>query len=883
MRSPFRNLIFVILGTAIILAHPFSSMADEVWTNLGLYGGKVFDIAIDPVNPDKMLLGMYMGDGLYLSEEGGNTWQGVEADGQLPGEDEFKDHAVWAVKIAPSDNNVIWVAHNYWVEKSTDGGQTWTHIWNSTMQRDCTDCGGEGDNFRFCRSLAVDSSDPQRVYVGTGGPYGTDLSGAVYKTEDGGETWTKMNDGSDFDFGVVDMDIDPQNNNTIWAVTDSAGAGGVWGGTLYRSGDGGETWSPIFSLTPSGARYFTVAVKPNDPNVVFTGSGPGIIKHYSLDGGVTWDKEYPIEGDSTYVQNLQFDPQDTETLYASWKRRDHPGWAVGRSSKGGESGTWKIYTTPNNDFYSLAVHPRNTKDRVTEVIFAGDFNLGIYKGIYDSQADDYSWTPVNNGINSVIVYDVAIDPNDRDHILAGTFSGVYEKRAEEAWSHILEYSTRSVQFHPTNSQIFYAGLEGQLAKTMDGGESWTFSNYLGWFNCFNDIAIKPTNTDWIFIASSYGEIYKSTDGGNTLNKVLDGVNQSGENYAFNVVAIDPSDHYHIFAGGGNFYAPKVLGDLWESTDGGVTWDRNSLSFKDVIVNDFLVDPGNPDIMYAGCGYSGGTLVPLYKSTDGGVTWTESFEGIPDNAVVDMEFHNQNSNVLYAASYGAGVYVSRNQIEEWLNLGTPEHLVFTISPGSLYVGLNGGVYQCTGTGTIAGQVTHRDTGDSIDDAMVSTDLGVVTITVNGEYMMVSPSGICTVTVIKEGYINKSVENVTVYGGGVTRLNIAMAAGGSNPPPNGGGGGSGGGGCFIETPAVDLIWPNKLRFFVHSQMISFCDMRSSKKWLPDIAGHKNPSECTWIPLHGQKVQQGLLNLGRLSPAGVVTDKCPCLEEVTGKTVK
>ena len=116
-----------------------------------------------------------------------------------------------------------------------------------------------------------------------------------------------------------------------------------------------------------------------------------------------------------------------------------------------------------------------------------------------------------------------------------------------------------------------------------------------------------------------------------------------------------------------------------------------------------------------------------------------------------------------------------------------------------------------------------------------------------------------------------------------MNIAMAAGVPNPPDNGGGGGSGGGGCFIATPAVDLIWPNKLRFFVHSQMISFCDMRSAKDWLPDIAGHKNPSACTWIPLHGQQVQQGLLNLGRLSPAGVVPDKRPCLEEVPGKTGK
>ena len=97
MRSPFRNLIFVILGTAIILAHPFSSMAYEVWTNLGLYGGQINDIAIDPLNPAKMFVGAYMGDGLYLTKDGGKTWRAVETENEPEGEGTFKNHVVNAV------------------------------------------------------------------------------------------------------------------------------------------------------------------------------------------------------------------------------------------------------------------------------------------------------------------------------------------------------------------------------------------------------------------------------------------------------------------------------------------------------------------------------------------------------------------------------------------------------------------------------------------------------------------------------------------------------------------------------------------------------------------------------------------------------------------
>ena len=191
----------------------------------------------------------------------------------------------------------------------------------------------------------------------------------------------------------------------------------------------------------------------------------------------------------------------------------------------------------------------------------------------------------------------------------------------------------------------------------------------------------------------------------------------------------------------------------------------------------------------------------------GSTW--SFmrpEGSCDNAVVDMEFHNQDNNVLYAASFGAGVYLSPNQAGKWLNLGTPEHHVFAISTGSLYAATEDGVYQCTGTGVIAGDVTDAGNQSVIDGATVFNDLGATTISVNGEYMMVSPAAAsCMVTAIKNGYINKSVDNVIVYGGDITWLNFAMEAGSSTPPPDGDG--NGGGVCFIKTAAIDFTSDEK----------------------------------------------------------------------------
>ena len=102
--------------------------AADVWNNLALYGGNVYDIAFshDPLQPDKIFAGTYLGGGLYGSENGGSSWTPVETAHNYRDEDTFKNHAVWKVKVAPTDPNVVWAVHNHWAEVSSDRGQTWT-------------------------------------------------------------------------------------------------------------------------------------------------------------------------------------------------------------------------------------------------------------------------------------------------------------------------------------------------------------------------------------------------------------------------------------------------------------------------------------------------------------------------------------------------------------------------------------------------------------------------------------------------------------------------------------------------------------------------------------------------------------------------------------
>jgi hypothetical protein len=239
----------------------------------------------------------------------------------------------------------------------------------------------------------------------------------------------------------------------------------------------------------------------------------------------------------------------------------------------------------------------------------------------------------------------------------------------------------------------------------------------------------------------------------------------------------------VFAGGGRFYAPKILGDLWESTDGGASWARASLrddteETRGVIVNALLMDPNRQGVIYAGTGFSSESFHPLYVSSDGGGTWAPHHEGIvmnSYNAVKDLEFHREDTTILYAGTLARGIYVSANQGGTWANLGTPEFNVRAIAVGSLYGATEGGLYQLTGTGCIFGDVADSATSGPVDGADVFNDSGIHSTTVGGEYLLISPAGIHDVTAVAAGYADATHSDITLPGGDAVRRDFSLQSG------------------------------------------------------------------------------------------------------------
>ncbi len=169
----------VVLVCLLLCAYASDTTAQGIplWQDLGLYGGQIYRIAIDPYDSTFLYAGSWNGDGFFASEDGGETWLvGAENSGW------FRNLEVYDIDIDPYNPQNIWVANNHYVDVSYDFGLTWKTFFFAE------------DEGRFCYTVKVDPHDVtgNTVYVGTGGPDGTDDLGVLYKTIDGGDTWFKM-------------------------------------------------------------------------------------------------------------------------------------------------------------------------------------------------------------------------------------------------------------------------------------------------------------------------------------------------------------------------------------------------------------------------------------------------------------------------------------------------------------------------------------------------------------------------------------------------------------------------------------------------------------------------------------------------------------------
>jgi photosystem II stability/assembly factor-like uncharacterized protein len=262
------------------------------WRLVGPFrGGRAVAVAGDPVHPLVFYFGSVNG-GVWKTTNGGQTWRNI-TDGKTD------ISSVGSVAVAPSDVNVIYVGtgeaqlredltYGTGVYRSTDGGETWTSL-------------GLGDTQQIA-DVVIDPKDPDRVYVAAmGHAFGPDAERGVFRTTDGGRTWRKvlfLNDST----GAIDLSLDATNprilfaamwkfQRTPWGMNAGGGRSGLW-----KSTDGGDTWNEL-SFNPGIPRTrlgkIGVAVSPANPQRVYASieapdSSGGIFR--SDDGGDSWQR-----------------------------------------------------------------------------------------------------------------------------------------------------------------------------------------------------------------------------------------------------------------------------------------------------------------------------------------------------------------------------------------------------------------------------------------------------------------------------------------------------------------------------------------------------------------------------------------------------------------
>ncbi len=575
--------------------------------------------------------------------------------------------------------------------------------------------------------LAVDPDNPAEYWVAA-------ASGGVWKTVNGGATFSPMFDGEG-SYSIGCLAMDPDNSNVVWVGTgeNNSQRSVSWGDGVYVTRDGGKSWKNV-GLKRS-EHIGRILVDPRDSDVVYVAAqGPlwsaggdrGLYK--TTDGGETWTAILTVS-DDTGVTDVVMNPADPDELYAaSYQRRRHvwtlidggPETAIYRSTDAGT--TWHKVTRglPKGDMgrIGLAVSPAD-RDVVYAIIETAEDRTS---GVYRSDDRGESWTRRSSYVSGSGQYynELVVDPHDVDRVysmdtrmMVSDDGGSSFHQVGEADKHV---DNHALWIDPRHTDHLRAGCDGGVYESFDRGTTWIFTPNLP-VTQFYKLAVDSsepfyyvyggtqdnfslggpsrttassgiTNYDWfvtrggdgfqsqvdpedpniVYAESQYGGLvrYDRASGERTSIEPQEGPDEAPNRWNWDSpLIISPHSHTRLYFASQRVYRSNDRGDTWTAVSGDLSrqLDRNALPVMgrvwpvDAVAKNAStsfygnVTALNESPLVEGLLYAGTDDGLVQVSEDGGASWRAvgSFPGVPDKAyVAALEPSQHQPDTVYAA-------------------------------------------------------------------------------------------------------------------------------------------------------------------------------------------------------------------------------------------
>jgi len=589
-----------------------STDAGKSWTHLGLRDGQQIPmIAVDPRDPNRLfvaVLGHPYGPnaerGIYRSTDGGATFEKVLSKDEAGGIDVALDPsnpqivyaALWEARQGPWENAYL-KGPNSGLYKSTDGGATW-HQLTKGLPQNGEDLGRVG--------IEVARANPQRLYAICGVD---EKSGGVYRSDDGGESWQRINTderlwGRPGDFNEVRAD--PKNADVVYVANV----------VTWKSVDGGKTFS-AFRGAPGGDDYHRLWIDPNDTNVILNASDQGAV--ITVNGGQTWSSWYN---------------QPTAQLYHVSTDNAFPYRVCGGQQESG----------------SACVSSRSDDGRIT------------FHDWHPVAAEEYGYA-VPDPLDPNIVYGGKLSRYDRRTNQA---QDITPKALRSATYRMIR--TQPVAFSPVDPHILFFAAN-TLWKTSNGGRSWTqISGDLTrktWDVPANvgkyvdtpeakpkqrgviyAIAPSPLDINLIWAGTDDGLIHVTNDGGKTWKNVT-----PPQLVPWAKVSIMEASHFDAktaYAAINTFRLDDLRPHILRTKDGGKSWTEIANGIAGgAIVNVVREDPKTKGLLFAG------SETQVWFSNDDGAHWQSLRQNMPATSIRDLVVKDDD---VVVGTHGRGFWI-----------------------------------------------------------------------------------------------------------------------------------------------------------------------------------------------------------------------------------